>query len=229
MTAEQTGIIMDILTTAYPRFYTGPDAPDMGQTLMLWAEMFREDDVAIVAAAVKALIASDEKGFPPHIGAVKKYIRVLTDTDEMTELEAWRCVAKAIRNSTYGAKEEFKKLPPIVKKLVGSPEQLRTWGMMDSDTVHSVVSSNFQRSYKIAATREREFAKLPQDVKDIVQQIADSKRMEALPESKEEPNKKADKENDPVAQCQAEKLMAAMRIGTGRSKEEVLALLRSEA
>lgn len=228
MTAEQTGIIMDILTTAYPRFYNGPDAPDMGQTLMLWTEMFRDDDVAIVAAAVKALIASDEKGFPPHIGAVKKYIRVLTDTEEMTELEAWRCVSKALRNSTYGAKEEFAKLPPIVKKLVGSPEQMRTWGMMESDTVHSVVASNFQRSYKIVSAREREFAKLPQDVKDIAQQIADQKRMDALPEHREDPRKNVDDENDPVVPCPVEKLRAAMRIGTGRSKEEVLAYLRGK-
>lgn len=59
MTIEQTGIIMDILTTAYPRFYSGPDAPDMVKTLRLWAEMFARDDVALVAAAVKALIESD--------------------------------------------------------------------------------------------------------------------------------------------------------------------------
>ena len=58
MTRKETGIIMDILATAYPRFYSGPDAPDPAKAVSLWAEMFAEDDVALVAAAVKALIAT---------------------------------------------------------------------------------------------------------------------------------------------------------------------------
>ena len=68
MTRQETGIIMDILATAYPRFYSGPNAPDPVKAVALWAEMFAEDDVAIVAAAVKALIATDDKGFPPTSG-----------------------------------------------------------------------------------------------------------------------------------------------------------------
>ena len=71
MTIEETGVIMDILTTAYPRFYSGPDAPDRMKTLTLWAEMFVHDDVALVAAAVKALIESDSKGFP-HISVLSR-------------------------------------------------------------------------------------------------------------------------------------------------------------
>ena len=52
MTRRQTGIIMDILSTAYPQFYAGADAPDPAKTVALWAEMFAEDDVVMVAAAV---------------------------------------------------------------------------------------------------------------------------------------------------------------------------------
>ena len=59
MTFEETGVIMDILQTAYPRFYSGPNAPDKVKTLRLWAEMFARDDVALVAAAVKGLIETD--------------------------------------------------------------------------------------------------------------------------------------------------------------------------
>ena len=45
MTRQETGIIMNILTTAYPRFYSGQDAPDPRKTMSLWAEMFRDDPV----------------------------------------------------------------------------------------------------------------------------------------------------------------------------------------
>ena len=186
MTIEETGIIMDILTTAYPRFYSGPNAPDMMKTLTLWAEMFARDDVALVAAAVKALIESDSKGFPPHIGAVKEKLRLISAGDEMTEAEAWCIVAKAHPNSAYGSREEFDKFPPVIKRIVGSPSQLREWSMMDSETVHSVVASNFQRSYKAIAQREKELAKLPPDVKALVGKLADAKKIEVLPEKKPE-------------------------------------------
>lgn len=94
--------------------------------------------------------------------------------DEMTEAEAWGIVAKALRNSAYGSREEFDKFPPVIKRIVGSPSQLREWSMMDSETVHSVVASNFQRSYKAIAQREKELAKLPPDVKALVGKLADA-------------------------------------------------------
>ena len=74
MTRKETGIIMDILSTAYPRFYAGPDAPDPVKTMNLWSELFAKDDVAVVAAAVKKLIETDKRGFPPCIGQVKAMI-----------------------------------------------------------------------------------------------------------------------------------------------------------
>lgn len=223
MTIEETGIIMDILTTAYPRFYSGPNAPDMMKTLTLWAEMFARDDVALVAAAVKALIESDSKGFPPHIGAVKEKLRLISGGDEMTEAEAWGMVAQALRNSIYGAREEFEKFPPIVKRIVGSPSQLREWSMMDSETVHSVVASNFQRSYKAIAQREKELAKLPPDVKALVGKLADAKKIEVLPEKKPELPPEPEARAVPAPRAM---LAAAISPRTGRSREEVLAMLR---
>lgn len=223
MTLEETGIVMDILTTAYPHFYGGPNAPDMVKAIRLWHEMFGRDDVALVAAAVKALIETDSKGYPPHIGAVKEKLRLITGGDEMTESEAWGMVAKALRNSTYGSREEFEKFPPVIKRIVGSPAQLREWGAMDSETVHSVVASNFQRSYKAIAQREREIAKLPPDVKALVRKLANDKKMDALPEKKTElPQNPGDKPAPPPRQL----LAAAVSHRTGRSREEVLATLR---
>lgn len=173
MTRRETGIIMDILATAYPRFYAGQDAPDPAKAVALWAEMFAEDDVALVAAAVKALIAADDKGFPPHIGAVKAKLRQITGARrELSESEAWNLIAAAVRNSGYEAAQEFAKLPPVLQRIVGSPATLREWACMDSETLHSVVASNVQRSYKAISARERELEMLPGDVRQIVKQLA---------------------------------------------------------
>lgn len=167
MTRQETGFIMDILTTAYPRFYGGQDAPDPRKTVNLWAAMFAEDPARLVAAAVKALIATDVKGFPPSIGAVKEKMRQISEAPGMSEGEAWGMVSKAIQNGLYGSEKEFDRLPRIVQSIVGSPDQLREWAMMDASDVQTVVASNFQRAYRARAKHEAEFQALPPDVKRL--------------------------------------------------------------
>ena len=57
MTIQQTGAVMDVLTVAYPQFYRGKDQRERQNALKLWAEMFSEDPLELVLAAVKRLIA----------------------------------------------------------------------------------------------------------------------------------------------------------------------------
>lgn len=182
MTMEDTIQMFAILKAAYPSFYKGMSRQDAEGILNLWQSMFSDDPVEVVASAVKAHIASDTKGFPPHIGAIKEAIRKVNTPEEMTEMEAWGYVQKAITNSYYNSKDEFDKLPPTVQRLVGSANQLREWSMMDLETVSSVVASNFQRSYKARAASEREYQKLPGDVKQIMQSIAQKAMKPVLPE-----------------------------------------------
>ncbi|WP_298021116.1 replicative helicase loader/inhibitor [uncultured Dysosmobacter sp.] len=222
MTAAETGTIMNILQAAYPRFYADISKANERKIVLLWAEMFANDDVSLVAAAVKALIETDEKGFPPHIGAVKAKLRLLTVGDEMSEAEAWSMVASAIRNGTYGAKAEFEKFPPIIRRIVGSPNTLREWAGMDSETVHSVVASNFQRSYRAISEREREFKKLPPDVKELVLSLRCAQSEPAVPE------KKTDVSQLPPPKREIPAWMAEpAEKPVQRSREEVIAMLRS--
>lgn len=165
--------IMAVLRGAFPQFYRNISRNEAEDTVSLWEDMFRDDDFVIVAAAVKAYIEADESGFPPTIGHIKGKVRSITKPKELNEGEAWSLVAKAVRNSLYGAAEEFEKLPPAIKRIVHSPSQLREWGMMDSDKLHSVVASNFQRAYRAHAEQEREYDALPNDVKRIADSFAE--------------------------------------------------------
>lgn len=165
MTRNDVIKIMSVLRGAYPGFYRGISKAEALDTINLWADMFANDDAALVGVAVKCLIETDEKGFPPTIGQVKAKMRMLASKTAPTESEAWNLVAAAVKNGLYGAAEEFAKLPDVCQRIVGSPSQLRDWAMMDSDSLHSVVASNFQRSYRAISDRQKELAKLPEDVK----------------------------------------------------------------
>ena len=191
MTRDETIDLLSILKAAYPNFYKDMTRKDADHVISLWFEMFKDEPATLVGIAVKRHIATDTKGFPPHIGAIKDAIVKIQQPEEMTELEAWGLVQKALRNGYYGAQEEYDKLPPVIQRLVGTPNQLREWAQMDAEVVSSVVASNFQRSYKARAAHEREFLALPSDVKDTMLQIASGMKMPELPAAPTEQDRNA--------------------------------------
>lgn len=185
MTKEETAKIMAVLKAAYPDYYRGMTKDDAMNIVNLWHVMFQEEDFKMVQAAVQHYIATDAKQFrPPHIGAIKESLYKMQSADQMSEMEAWGHVSKAIRNSLYNSKEEFEKLPPVVQKVVGSPAQLRTWAMIDTDSIETVVQSNFMRSFKGRSQEAKDYAKLPSAVRDVIGYIAAEMEMPALPEGK---------------------------------------------
>ena len=77
MTQDETLKIMAVLQAAYPNFYRGMTRQDAEGVVALWADMFAEDSYNTVAAAVRAFIASDSKGFPPVVGQIKQRVTEL--------------------------------------------------------------------------------------------------------------------------------------------------------
>lgn len=181
MNLVETAKLMAILETAYPMFYAKKTQQEREDAIRLWAEMFADEPGEVVAMAVKALIKSRVSTFPPGIGEITEMIHQIMQPDQMTELEAWGLVLKAVSNSIYNSGEEFRKLPEVVQRLVGAPSQLREWAAMDSATLNSVVASNFQRSYKARAKNERDYLALPSSVKAFMASIAEGMKMPELP------------------------------------------------
>lgn len=182
MTYDETLGIMAVLKAAYPAYYRDMGRKDAESIVGLWTELLSDEPLDVVAAAVKLHIASDQKGFPPHVGAIRNAIVKLRQPEQMTELEAWALVSRAIRNGTYGAQAEFERLPPMLQRLVGSPEQLRQWAVMEQDEVQSVVASNFQRSFRARQGSERELLALPSNMRDFVGTISSGMALPALDE-----------------------------------------------
>lgn len=186
MTREETLTIMGVLKAAYPSYYRDMSRRDAEGVVDLWQAMFADEPLELVAAAVKTHIAGDRKGYPPHIGAIKNAIVRLTKPPElnMTEMEAWALVRKAIHGASMegwsrvwhggvqdqrtSAERHFEELPPLVQRVVGSPNQLAEWERVDSQRIDTVIQSNFLRSWRARAEGECELLAMPADIRDKI-------------------------------------------------------------
>lgn len=143
MTTDGVIDTMRIISANYDNF----KPPNMQDTVKLWLSAFKNFSNETVQNAVQQFIFTDTKGFAPKIGQIADII--FSDGREvMGEIEAWGYVSKALRNSAYGAEEEFIKLPEPVKRVVGNPDRLKEWAALNESEVQTVVSSNFMRSYR---------------------------------------------------------------------------------
>lgn len=175
MDIEESRRIMAAIRTAYPTYYHDMSESELIQAVKLWAEMFEDDPAHDVAAAVKAYMATDTKGFPPSIGQIKEKIRTVGAKKYLTDTAAWAMVRKAITDGIYRSQEHFKSLPPEIQECV-TPDLLREWAM-DESASEQVIASNFMRSYRQAVKYQKELDALPEDVKKLIEDKA-LKRLE---------------------------------------------------
>lgn len=180
--AEQFTIdkLMTLIQAEYPNSFNALDERVMKLKKELWRSEFANDDLNLVYAAFR-LYARDNERFAPTIGQLRAKMELLkqtaTNEEELTEQKAWALVSKACRNGYYGYRTEFEKLPPSVQKTIGTPEQIQAWSLMDSETLESVVASNFMRSFRIVKSREKEMEALPSEIKDFLSGVADKMKM----------------------------------------------------
>ena len=165
MTREETVKIIRIMVDSYPNYKPN----DISETVDVWQMMLSDYDYNLVAMALKAYILSDTSGFAPSIGQLINKLHEVQSPQELNEMEAWLLVGKALRNGTYGAVEEFNKLPPLVQKAVGSPDNLRNWAQTDSESIENVVQSNFMRTYRTVVNRAKEYRKMPKDIQALIE------------------------------------------------------------
>lgn len=140
---------------------------NLTETVDVWNMMLSDYTYEQVSVALKAYILSDTNGFAPSIGQLVDRMNTFSQPQELNELEAWSLVYKAIRNSNYNSEYEFLMLPDMVRKAIGTPNQLRVWAM-DENFNEQVVSSHFIRCYRSEVARDRDFRKMPANIQSLI-------------------------------------------------------------
>ena len=167
MTREETVKIIRIMVDSYPNYKPN----NISETVDVWQMMLSDYDYNLVAMALKAYILSDTSGFAPSIGQLVDKMKSITNPQELNEMEAWALVCDALKNCGYNYAEEYAKLPPLVQKAVGLPTQLQTWALTENLN-KDVVGSNFMRCYRIEVERQKEISKMPQNIRQMLENIS---------------------------------------------------------
>ena len=153
------------MSDCYPNYKPS----NLSETVDVWNMMLEEYSYNQVSIALKAYVTSDTSGFAPSVGEIVAKIQLVSQPQELDGMAAWGLVSKALRNGTYGAVEEFNKLPPLVRQAVGIPDNLKNWATSDYQTIETVIQSNFLRTYETAVKRANEINRMPDNIKSLIE------------------------------------------------------------
>lgn len=166
MTRDEIKTLLKGMSMAYPNY----KPIDLTGTADLWAALMADYSYREASDALQSYICSDVSGFAPSIGQLIAMIQTVRGKDEMTPLEAWAVVYKAICRSGYDAEAEFSKLPPLCQQAVGNPSNLEEWSQMDIPVVQSVAQSHFVRVYDTLLKSKQQADRMPKPIRDRIAQ-----------------------------------------------------------
>ena len=163
-----------ILSMNYPDTMKGMPDDERNAYIHNWHSFFQNDTQEEVLAAIRRIIASGTERFAPNIGMIREQIRKNREPagTDMTEMEAWSLVKRALRNGSYGYRDEYAKLPPIIQRCLGSENTIREWAAQDVTELDTVTASNFMRSYRYRMQNEHEWDRLPEAMRDAIGRLS---------------------------------------------------------
>ena len=171
MTRDEFKILVKGMKAVYaqPTFLPDKDAFDM------WFALLGDLPYKVANIAIQKHMLTEK--FPPTPAEIREKAAQMIETPEteMSELEAWALVRKAIRNSGYHAKEEFDKLPEACREAVGNAANLEEWAKMDYEKVESVGQSHFIRNFRTAVLRIKEEQRLPEQTRKLSSEMRESR------------------------------------------------------
>lgn len=160
MTKNETNKILSVIAEMYPAFRRDRNPKFISQ---LWHTIFSSVPYSHVEQALARFYATDTKGFPPVPGALMEIIVSRMQQEQLSAAEAWNLTLRAIRRGIYNSREEFDKLPPVVRQVVRNPEAIHNWAFMDDWQIQNSVAPWFFRAYSRAVADSCSNALLPQE------------------------------------------------------------------
>lgn len=182
--------IIRAITLSYPNFKSLEDP----QGLELWYRNLCDIPQELLETAVGKYISTNV--FPPSIAQLRQYaMEIVTGQDTKNETTAWSLVQRAIRN--YGSYREQEALEWIKKEDQIAGLVAQRIGFKDLCLSENIIAdrAHFQKAYQITKDQEEKEKSLPvyinkaqkrirslqgtRNIKDIIQEIAETKTLKA--------------------------------------------------
>ena len=183
ITVKDIGMMLDICEANYgDKLYEGTDKD---RVMKLWLRMFQDDDPGIVMQGVINCI--NTMSYKPTIADIRKRMAQAKMHGQLTPMEAFHAIANAV-DKIYdkdSATKAFNDLPPMVRKVVGSPAILVSWSRVSEEAFHTVIMSAIRESYREFAQREADYHALPKRMQAVEGWRVEAPSQEALPEAEE--------------------------------------------
>jgi hypothetical protein len=172
----ETTAIFTVLSTAYPRAYKDMTDQEVDATISLWQSMFSDTPVEKVKAAVTLHIVNSK--WQPSIAEIKEYISKMDESSQVSGIEAWQLVRKAVQQGEYmqggyDYTRAFNALPALVRRVVGDKAQLRSWAMSEESEFENFAQTRFLTNYEKQSKAQAEFGRLPGIVQADVARLAE--------------------------------------------------------
>ena len=182
MTAAEFSVILARIARFYPRFYENTDPAQVNAD---WFPYFRDNSFQTVNRAVDACI--NTLRFPPTVADIKAQIVESYQQDRPTSIEAFQVISHAVSKATdkTSAAEQYNALPPILRKLVGTPNALQDWNRVSTEAFQTVVMSAIRESYTELVKREAKYYAFPAELQQAEQWRIEAPEAAALPEPKQ--------------------------------------------
>lgn len=172
MTEAEIIKLVFVVKATYSRFFKDAKEAEIDEMISSWKFVLEDYPYEQGSAALKIYLASDSKGFPPSPGQIVDCIQRLKPKADynMTGLEAWSLVRKAIYRGIYHAEEEYAKLPELVQRAIGSAANIKELAQMDINQVETVEQSHFIRAFEALSKAAKEEEKIPQIIRNQIAQ-----------------------------------------------------------
>lgn len=153
MNINEAGVLLSKITVSYPNFKVN----DHKLAAAVWAETLENETLEDVNKALK-IYNREAHEFAPSPGQLIAIIKKYKPKSE-SPMEMLNKIRIALKNASYGAEEEFKRLPKAAQMAVGSPGELRRISHAGLDSyMENTLTKRMEEAMDIIQTREEHMA-----------------------------------------------------------------------